>query len=318
MSRTLVCTCALTFALPANAHDAEAPRCDVVVVSDEGDVFGELVAEELRANVSCIAVAQSIEDARHRTIVRVVSRRSVEIWEQGALSTVLMLTGSDDVDAIKVAEHVHARTLAPVEPLPPQMADVVTPLVESPRPPSAESPPIRAAAPPADRVLLGAGIGGSLEGTSIATTVRLDARARLAGPLGAGALVSLPLAPGRLTQGGHEAVVATVAGGVYADALLGHPARGFSFRGGVATLLARTSTSGFTTAPLEGRRDARLTVVIGALASMALALTERFAVTVDGLIGAAVPGVEIRFAGERAASWGAPFALLSLGGRIAF
>lgn len=278
-----------------------AAACAIAVVGDD-DAFVESVRAELASTVPCVEVARTFEPRASNTAVRLVSRSIVEVWEHDALANVLQLRGSEDVDVVKIAEHVRARSVALV--------------------PRSAAAPTADAAPPSKpvegRFSLAAGVGPVLEAGAVTVGARVAIRSRIVGPLGAGATLVAALAPATVSGADGEADVSTLAARPTLD--LEFRPDGSSLRAsfGLGGLFAVTRATGVTTSPLQARRVSESRFVPALVTGAAYGLTPHLALELAAIVGAAVPALEVRFAGTDVARWGAPYFITTGGAVVTF
>jgi hypothetical protein len=296
--------------------------CAVVLVG-AGDAFSERVRGELTSSLSCLDVAAVAEPDDRRMVVRLFSRRHAEVWEHGALVRTFDLDAGDAVDAVKLAEHVRARSLAepptPAKDAPRTEAPVQV-RAPAPAPRNVEPDASHAATEPSDlRFAVAAGMGPTVEAGQPGVAARFALRTRVTGKLGAGALLVVPVLPARLAEASGEATIETVAFGPTADLELRPSERSpLSVSVGVAGLFAITRSAGTATGTYVGRTDAQSRFVPAATAGIAVAMSKRVALDLGGALGMALPATEVRFANSNVGRWGAPYVFTSAGLRILF
>lgn len=276
-----------------------AAACAIVLVGDD-DAFVENVRAELASTVPCVEVARTFEPNAADTVVRLVSRSVVEVWEHDALANVLQLRGSEEVDVVKIAEHVRARSVALV---PRSAVDAPTDDAARPR------------KPPEGRFSLAAGVGPVLEAGAVTVGARVAIRSRIVGPLGGGATLIAALTPATVSGADGEAEVSTLAAGPTLDLELRPERSSLRASFGLGGLFAVTRATGVATSPLQGRRVSESRFVPVVVAVAAYALTPQLAIELAAIAGAAVPALEVRFAGNDVARWGAPY-LATTGGAV--
>ncbi|MBX3200101.1 MAG: hypothetical protein KF894_18345 [Labilithrix sp.] len=304
--------------------------CAVVMVGD-GSSFSNRVLGELASSVACVDVTTDDAPEESRTKVRVVTRRRTEIWDRGALTKVLMLEGKDEVvDAVKVAEHVRARLIAPAP------SDASTPsqptasrdevgraptsadALAAPR--SADAPAAQSGEPTRSRLAFAGGIGPTLDAGAVGLGARVAVRSRVSGVFGAGAMVVAPLVAATIrgNESDVDAEVSTIACGPVVDVELRVPRTSLTGSVGLAALLTYTRATGFANPLFRVRRDGESRFTPTLTASAAYFVQPHLAFELAGGLGVSVPDIEIRFDGRSVARWGMPYVFSSGGIRIAF
>lgn len=283
--------------------------CAVVLVGDDA-AFVENVRSELSSSVSCVEVAKTFDPKPGQTVVRVVSPRMAEVWENTALANVLQLHGAEPVDAIKIAEHVRARSLA----FAPDRAAAASGDGRADKAVDAPSRDPNAVG----RFSLSAGIGPVVESGAVGAGARIGVRARVAGPVGAGAIMVATLSPSTISSTEGSAEVSTFGGGPTVDLELRPRALGLRGTVGLAGLITSTRATGVTVAPLQARSVSQVRFVPALVAGVAYAVSPQVAIEIAGVAGTAVPSLEMRFAGNEVARWGAPYVIATGGAVVTF
>lgn len=288
--------------LTAATSTASPSPCSLAVFS-RGEPFAERIATELASVVPCARVEEGWRPDARPWAVRVVSRSTVEVWERGALVAMVPTTTEDDVDAVKVAEHVRARILARA----PDVDDAAT-----------DTKPADLTTSGTRRFDLSAGVGPVLDAGRLGLAARISMRVQLLGVLGAGGLVVAPLVPVRVSAAAGDAEVATFTGGAFVDAAFTSPRSPWGASVGLAGLVASTRATGVTRAPFEGRSVSGARILPAIVGGGSYALGGRAVLEASLAVGASPSPLPVRFAGQEVARVGSPYGLATLGARVEF
>lgn len=291
-----------------------------------GSAF-EIVEIDAGPGTARAALAQLGDEQGASAVMRVRSDpASVELWsrsagsdEEGTIDLITVPDGEtheDEVLALRAVETLRARslTLAPApsaraapKPEPKPAASIAPPAAETDVPendePPAIAPQLWLELAPAI-VLSSSELGPQLGGL-------LSARAQLSSLLSIAGFAFVPLWREDLEAAEGSAHVATWLLGAAIDAHLRMRAWELSGGAGIASVL--TQMSGSASAPFEGDDVLKTSAAPFLRGTLALELGASVRACLRALIGFTAPEVVVRFEDRDIASWGRPFALLSLG-----
>jgi hypothetical protein len=263
-------------------------------------------------------------------VVRVVDSSfsaRVELWTPSgtnsglSLSTVVQASPNDDpaLQAVRASEQLRAF----FQPLREHLADPApAPSAGVPAPvPVAAPVPVRALASPsvhpsshdsAARFALGASLAVPFESGGPGFDVAIDGRWFATPRIGIGGVVVVPVVGSTVRSGANSAaLLAALIDAELSVTLLDSRGLRLAASGGAAVVWLRTN--GTATLPYTSRSDDAVTAMPLVGFEIAPALSERLRLRLGARVGFALPKANVAFAGERVASWGEPFTLLSAG-----
>jgi hypothetical protein len=277
----------------------------------------ELGSEVIESGTNAVAAARVIEGPGRR----------VEIWIADAATgrltqRAIVMPSPDDDEAsqtVRASEQLRAffqplrAGAAPVVAPPP--APVVAPAVVT-APPIVAAPTILAAPIPSpaprSRFLVGADLAVPFQPGGPALHLGVKGRWTPMAHLGVGAFLSVPLAGSTVKAAeGSASLTAPLFGLDLAAIASLTPHLRVAATAGLA--LAWVRTSGFASAPYQGKAADVVAAVPIFGAEIAPRLTERVSLSLDGRMGFALSPVDISFAGRPVAIWGRPLGMLALG-----
>jgi hypothetical protein len=202
------------------------------------------------------------------------------------------------------------RSSLPVAPPPPSSLAVAPSPPSSPAPSSPAPPPASPSAGP--RFVVGANVAVPFQPGGPGLDLGLHGRWMAARVLGVGAFVSVPLAGSTVNaREGSAGVSAPLFGAELTLASDVTPRLRLSTSAGLGAAWVRTS--GFASAPYQGKPSNVVAALAMLGAGIAPRLTERTHLCFDGHLGFSLPRVDIAFVGRPVATWGRPLGVLSAG-----
>jgi len=156
-----------------------------------------------------------------------------------------------------------------------------------------------------------------LQPGSLGLDLLLRARMRFGATYGLGVKLALPIVPSTLSSAGNVAEVSTSLFGAELSALfVTTPFARLSGYAGVSVF--SLSASGQATAPYTDRVDRKWAALPSFGSELGFRVTKNLRLCLGAELGVAWPKLELVFAGQRVATFGRPFALLSAGLGVAW
>jgi hypothetical protein len=329
-ARTALAAALLSGLLGAFGHHAAAAesRLRVLIVIDESD---DPFAERIRAEVSALGLevvavepwrtgepVESLEavgraNQAAAAIRMVASRKGVEVWVANQPTGRSLLrqlivderpgTPNEGLVALQTAELLRttllSRSEVPARPAPPPRA---------PPPPTAP-PQITASPPPPAIAGLQAGAGALFSPGAGDPSMQLwiSVNRIVAGPIGLALDVSAPLRAGTLSGPEGSARIDAWLGGAALFLRHERPEKGLygSAAAGVAAI--RLNAAGSTSAPLIASTQSATAAAVYARADGGIDVTRWLRLGLRLAAGVVPSGIDVKFAGNEAGTWGRPF-----------
>ena len=156
-----------------------------------------------------------------------------------------------------------------------------------------------------------------LQPGSLGLDLLLRARVRIAASYGVGAKLVLPLVQSTVSSGGNAAdVTASLFGVELSGRFVTTPLATLDAHAGFS--LVWLSASGRAQAPYTDRVDRKLAALPSLGSELGFRLTKHVRLCLGAELGVALPKLELAFAGQSVATWGAPLALFSAGLGVAW
>jgi hypothetical protein len=328
-ARTALAAALLSGLLAAFGNHAVAAdaRLRVLIVIDESD---DPFAERIRAEVSALGLevvavepwktgepVESLEavgraNQAAAAIRMVASRKGVEVWVANQPTGRSLLrqlvvderpgTPNEGLVALQTAELLRttllSRSEAPTKPPPPRAP-----------PPPVVPPQITASPPPPAIGGLQAGAGTLFSpGAGVpALQLWISVSRIVTGPLGIALDVSAPLRAGTLNGPEGSARIDAWLGGAALFLRHERPEKGLYATGAAGLAVIRLSAAGSTSAPLIASNQSATAGALYARADGGIDVTRWLRVGVRLAAGVVPSGIDVKFAGNDAGTWGRPF-----------
>jgi hypothetical protein len=255
--------------------------------------------------------------------------RRVELWIPDAATGRLTLRafvtpspdGDDATETVRASEQLRAFFQPLREPTPPPPAPALPsppppPLRPEAPPPPAPSAPVVVAgplapSPPGPRFVVTASLAVPFQSGGPGLDLGLRGRWMATRVLGVGAFVGVPLAGSTVKGAEGSASVSAALFGADLSVSIDFARVRLSTSAGLGAAWVRTS--GFASAPYQGKPSDVVAALLMVGAGIAPRLTERTHLCLDGHLGASLPRVDIAFVGRPVAVWGRPLGMVSAG-----
>jgi hypothetical protein len=332
-------SCLVFLILIGVSQRSAAEPARILFVSQEQTPFSARIRAEIEAMGLTVVSADTVDDAQAADaaahVIESPPPRRVELWLRDERAGRLVLDrvleaeqmdvdpgSADATSAVRASEQLRAF----FQPLREESAATELMPPRPPPPPLKSRPSREAAARPStslaasaeeDRFFQELAAAVPHQPGSPGLVLVFGARLRFGPTYGLGAKLVLPVMRSTVSSEGNAADVSASLVGLESSARIVTTALAtLDAHAGISLLWL--SASGRAQAPYTARVDSKLAALPSLGSELGFRLTKHVRLCLGAELGVALPQLELAFAGQSVATWGRPFALLSLGVGVAW